>query len=236
MARLARLSIGGCPHLVVQRSAARPIVSDAAQIKQLLAVLRQAAVESSVALHAYSVLSQGLWLVATPSDGAAVGRMMQSVGRRYVRWLNDRLGSGGPLFGGRFRAAILEPESALLDAMRFVETRPVVLGGVESPAGYSWSSYRHHVGLSADAAVQDHPLYWALGNTPFERQAAYRALVEAPLPAVTVDELERALKGGWAVGSVSFKSRIEPVSGRRVSRARPGRPRGRPESGGSAMH
>src|SRR5262249_37711046 len=131
-----------------------------------------------------------------------------------------------------YRAAILESESVLLDAMRFVETRPVALGVVETAAGYSWSSYRHHVGLSGDAGVQDHPLYWALGNTPFDRQAAYRALIEVPLPAPTVDVLERALQGGWAVGSPSFIRHIKPLSGRRVSRAQPGRPRGRSNSGG----
>lgn len=234
MARLARLSIGGYPHLVAQGADARPIVADGIEGDRLLSLLRDAAGAARVALHAYALVPQGLWLVATPADGAGLGRLMQSVGRRYVRWVNARRGGAGTLFGGRYRAAILEPETAFLDALRYVEVRPVAVGSVESPEDYAWSSCRHHVGLAQDSGVQDHALYWALGNTPFERQATYRTLVHTPLSPQRTAELERGLRGGWVIGSPAFVRQIEPLCVRRPERARAGRPRTPASNAGSS--
>lgn len=227
MARLARLSIGGYPHLVVQRSDARPIVSDGVESARLLVLLREAAAAAKVALHGYALLPQAAWLVATPADGVGLGRLMQAVGRRYVRWVNQRRGGAGSLFGGRYRAALLEPETMFLDALRYVEARPVTCGVVEWPQDYAWSSYRHHVGLASDPAIEDHPVYWALGNTPFDRQAAYRARAQQPLSSAVADGFERALRGGWVVGSPEFVRRISLSCPRRPVRAQPGRPRRR---------
>jgi REP-associated tyrosine transposase len=225
MARLARLSIGGYPHLVAQAAGPRPIVADGIEGDRLLSLLRDATSALRVALHAYALVPQGLWLVATPADGAGLGRLMQSVGRRYVRWVNERRGTAGTLFGGRYRAAILEPETGFLDALRYVEARPVAVGTVELPEEYAWSSCRHHVGLAQDPSVQDHGLYWALGNTPFERQAAYRVMVHTPLSRQRTAELERGLRGGWVIGSPAFVRQIGPQCVRRPTHARAGRPR-----------
>ncbi len=234
MARLARLSIGGYPHLVAQGVGPRPLVADAIEGDRLLSLLRDATSAARVSLHAYALVPQGLWLVATPADGAGLGRLMQSVGRRYVRWVNDRRGGAGTLFGGRYRAAILEPETAFLDALRYVEARPVAVGSVESPEDYAWSSCRHHVGLVQDPGVQDHGLYWALGNTPFERQAAYRALAHTPLSPERAAEFERGLRGGWVIGTPAFVRHIEPLCVRRPTQARAGRPRTRTSSAGTS--
>jgi hypothetical protein len=38
---------------------------------------------------------------------------------------------------------------------------------------YPWSSYCHHAGIRPDGLMTDHAKVWALGNTPFQREAAY---------------------------------------------------------------
>ena len=73
--------------------------------------------------------------------------------------------------------------------------------------------------------LQDHTLYWALGNTPFERQIAYRAAVHAGLAQAEVTRFDKALAGGWVVGSDAFVRSIEPQCARRPVPARAGRPR-----------
>jgi hypothetical protein len=75
----------------------------------------------------------------------------------------------------------------------------------------------------ADARVR-HPLYWALEH-PFERQAAYRAWLGAGPGSGCVEQFERALAGGWVVGSTEFVRQIEHLCPRRPQRARAGRPR-----------
>jgi putative transposase len=225
MARLARLSIGGYPHLVVQHAGARAVVSDDDDADQLLGVLRAAAAEADVGLHGYALLPQGLWLLATPADAHGLGRAMQSIGRRFVRWVNDRRREKGGLFDGRYRAALLEPETELLLALRYIESQPVLAGVAATPEESRWSSCRHHVGLATDPWLADHPVYWALGNTPFERQAAYRIFLHQGVSVDEATRLERALTGGWVLGSKVFVKQIAPLCSRRPERSQAGRPR-----------
>jgi putative transposase len=225
MARLARLSIGGYPHLVAQRAGARAVVTNDDDAGQLLSVLRAAMAEADVGLHGYALLPRGLWLLATPADAHGLGRAMQAIGRRYVRWVNDRRREKGGLFDGRYRAALLEPESELIPALRYVESQPVLAGLAAAPEESRWSSCRHHVGLATDAWLADHAVYWALGNTPFERQAAYRAFLHQGVSAAEAARLERALTGGWVLGSKTFVRQIAPLCSRRPERSHAGRPR-----------
>jgi len=225
MARLARLAVGGFPHLVVQRSGSRVLLADDDDAGRLLVSLRDATAEAGVALHGYALLPHALWLLVTPSESVGVGRAMQAIGRRYVRWINDQRKEHGGLFTGRYRAALLEPDAQLLEALRFVEWQPVHAGLAQAPEDYRWSSCRHHIGLTADPIVRVHPLYWGLGNTPFERQAAYRGWLAVGPGSACDERFERALAGGWVLGSSEFVRQIEHLCARRPQRARAGRPR-----------
>jgi putative transposase len=225
MARLARLSIGGYPHLVLQRSGPQQLVTDEPDAEQLLAALREAMRDGQVALHGYALLPQAMWLLATPADPRALGCALQAVGRRYVRAYHARHGGRGALFEGRYRAAIVEPDALFLSALQFVETQPVRTGLVAAAEDYRWSSFRHHAGFGADPFLQDHALYWTLGNTPFERQAAYLAAVQTGLPASDAGRFDQALAGGWVAGSAAFLDLIAPHCVRRAAPSRAGRPR-----------
>jgi putative transposase len=230
MARLARLTLGGYPHLVRLRTGARPLLHDDVDAGRLLADLRTAAAEAQVAIHGYALLPEALWLLATPEDDGGLGRLLQALGRTYVRAYNQRHGGRGALFDGRYRAAIVEPGATFLAALHFVEAQPVQAGRAAAPADYPWSSYRHHAGLVVDPALRVHALVWALGNTPFERQAAHRAAVEAGAEGGRGAQFDQALAGGWVVGSKAFVDRVEPLCSRRPRPGRPGRPRTRPST------
>jgi putative transposase len=225
MARLARLTLGGYPHLVRLRTGARPLLHDDVDAGRLLADLRAAAGDARVAIHGYALLPEALWLLATPEDAGGLGRLLQALGRTYVRAYNHRHGGRGALFDGRYRAAVVEPGATLLAALHYVETQPVLAGRAAAPADYPWSSYRHHAGVVVDPVVRVHSLVWALGNTPFERQATHRVAVERGVGAAQATQFERALAGGWALGSDAFLTRIEPLCSRRPRPGRPGRPR-----------
>ncbi|HQR70541.1 MAG TPA: transposase [Burkholderiaceae bacterium] len=225
MARLPRLAVGGLPHLVVQRTAARRILVDDEEAGFLLAVLRDAVADAAVAVHGYALLPQAVWLLATPADAGGISRAMQSIGRRYVRWLNERRGERGGLFSGRYRAALLQPDTELLPALRYVELQPVSGALTAAPEDYRWSSCRHHLGLASDPALQVDAAYWALGNTPFDRQAAYRDFLRAGVMPECAARFDQALAGGWVLGSPEFVRQIAGISPRRPQRARAGRPR-----------
>ena len=103
-------------------------------------------------------------------------------------------------------------------------------GLVSSAVEFAASSAAHHAGLRSDALMAAMPAdsaYWRLGNTPFERDAAYRRLLELPMRAADVQRIETTLLKGWALGSCAFLANIGAFAGRRPSP----KPRGRPPLG-----
>jgi putative transposase len=216
MARLARLAMAGQAHLVRQRGhRGGPVFVDAVDRAAYRAALHEAAVAESVQVHALALLDDEVLLLVSPGQATSLGRFMQSVGRRYVSAYNRRHRHAGTLWDGRFRCGVVEPGATRLDALRLVDGRSAE-PGITSAA--------HRTGAVRDASLIDPPEYWQLGNTPFEREAAWRSLLAAGLPAARGDALLRAANGGWAAGSAAFAELAEAEAGRP---ARP-RPRGRP--------
>lgn len=226
MARLPRLTLPDYPHHIIQRGNNRqPIFMDRQDFERMLALLAESARQYGVALHAYVLMDNHFHLLATPSTAEALPHMMQAVGRSYVRYFNHRHGRSGTLWEGRYRATLIESERYLLACMAYIDLNPVRAGMVAQASDWPWSSHHHYTGLRQDKLITAHPLYWLLGNTPFAREAAYSALVQAGLHADTQVALSDATLKGWALGSEQFVAQLQEKVPRRVSKARPGRPR-----------
>ncbi|QSI76767.1 transposase [Niveibacterium microcysteis] len=224
MARLARLYIPGLPQLITQRGNNRnPLFLDETDYQQFLAWLRDALKECDVALHAYVLMPNHVHLLVTAEDAQGASRLMQRLGRRYVRWFNDRHRRTGTLWEGRYRSTVVDPAQWLLHAYRYVELNPVRAGLVPDAAYWVWSSARAHLGHESDPYLTDHAMFWALGNTPFDRQAAYRKTVEAGLSTQELEAIRFAAHRGWMLGDPPD----EPGDPAPTRRARP-LPKGRP--------
>jgi putative transposase len=225
MARLPRLILPAQPHHVIQRgNNGQPVFLDAADYEAFLGWLRAGARQFKVALHAYALLPERLHLLVSPPDELALGQMMQWIGRHYVPYFNRKYQRSGSLWQGRYKTSVLDPDDFFLLCSRYVELAPVHAGLAGAPLDYVWSSYGHHAGLRADPAITDHPLYWALGNTPFEREAAYIALAEQGLSGGELATLERAVQKGWPLASEPFKQDLQQRLKRQVLPAKRGRP------------
>lgn len=224
MARLPRLSIPGQPHLLLQRARAggRLFVDDVDR-RHYLDALAGALRSSAVALHAYVLMDDHVHLLATPAQAASLGRAMQRLGRRYVAAFNARHGLRGSPFEGRFRAAVIEPERYLLASIRHLELNPVRHGWVALPEDYAWSSAAHHAGTRRDPLISEHPLFWRLGNTPFDREAAWRAISQLPLDPRDAAAMRAAAGKGWALGGDAFLVEAAKATGRRLVPLKRGR-------------
>lgn len=226
MARLPRLIIPSLPHYVIQRGANRqPLFQDADDHLQFLGWLKTGAKTFKVAVHAYVLLPDQLHLLATPADATGLAQLMQWLGRYYVPYFNQKYARAGALWQGRYKTAVIDAEHFFLLCSRYLEHVPVQAGLAGHEREYSWSSYAHHVGLQPDALITDHALYWALGNTPFDREGAYLRLCEQGLGSAQIKTLEQAVLKGWPLGSDAFKQALELKMQRQVLPAKRGRPR-----------
>ena len=226
MARQPRLTVPGYPHHVIQRGNNRqPIFLDDADRLRFLGLLAEQAEKHQVALHAYVLMDNHVHLLLTPQTEAGLPQFMQAVGRSYVRGFNERHGRTGTLWEGRYRSSLIETDRYMLACMTYIDLNPVRAGMVAEPAAYPWSSHRHYIGQQFDKLVSPHALVWSLGNTPFAREDAYRALVEAGLRPADQAALTRSVLTGWALGSAGFLQSLEQNTQRRVVPAQAGRPR-----------
>lgn len=242
MARLSRLSVAAVVHYVLQRGHnGGAIAHDDDDAGRLLQILRESALSSGVAMHAYAVTTRELRVLATPDSAIGISRMMQSLGRRYAALFNRRHGRSGALWDGRFRSALIESGAPTLLSLRHIDGLARLDGGAAADHGQLptapdmgtsgagidavlRSSVGHRIGGLRDAALVDPDAYWQLGNTPFERESSYRALLAETLGEAERQALQRAVQGAWAFGSARF---IENLSAMTMRPLAP-RPRGRP--------
>lgn len=230
MARLNRLVVPGLAHHVVQRAVvgqtAFPNPSDHHLFK---AALQRSSSECRVALHAYVLLPHGFQLLITSHEDGDLGRMMQALSRFYVPAFNRRYERSGSLWQSRYRAAPVGGAQALLTCMLYIEQAPLRDAGANA-IDFPWSSAAAHAGARTDSVLSTIPAesaYWSLGNTPFEREAAYGRLLDQALPAAELAAVESTTLKGWAFGSGEFIASLVESTTRRVAVAAKGRPKKR---------
>ncbi len=225
MARLPRLVLPHHPHYIIQTGNDRQLIfRDDEDRGKLLGWLKESAKEFNVAIHAYVLMPSQLHLLATPATAQALAQTMQRAGRYYVPWYNAKYARTGSLFQGRFKTSLIEAAPYFMACSRYIESIPVRAELAAEPAEYPWSSYAHHAGLRADPLIVDHSLYWALGNTPFQREAAYIELSRPALAPAEIAVLEAAVLKGWPLGSGQFKEEVQHRAKRQVLPAKRGRP------------
>ena len=218
MARQPRAVFAGLPHLVALRvQHQQSLAVDDEDRSNALSRLGAAMQAQAVSLHAYGLRQDLVELVVTPNSSDSLSRAMQDFAKRHAAAFNRRHGRHGGLWAGRFAVAALEADPWLLRAMVRVE-QPL------ADALRPWSSAAHHAGLRADPLISEPAAYWGLGNTPFEREAAYRQLLLERTPVEWTLALDAALRGGRPLGSEAFLRFLEAQAHRSFARA----PRGRP--------
>ena len=226
MPRKPRYYVPGVPVHVIQRGNNRAACFFAEEdYRVYLDCLGEAARDRGCQVHAYVLMTNHVHLLMTPTTPEAISKVMQSVGREYVLYINHTYRRTGTLWEGRHKASLIDSELYLLVCYRYIEMNPVRAGMVNSPADYRWSSYRHHALAEPDPVIEDHTLYHALGRTPEERTTAYRELFRTHLDPIQVHAIRAATNVGMPLGNERFKEQIETALQCKVGHAHRGRPR-----------
>jgi len=200
--RPARLELPGVPLHVRHRGNNRAacFFSDIDR-RFYLKCLAMAAGRNGCAIHAYVLMPNHVHLLVTPHEGGATGRMMQDVGRRYVRVLNNVHGRTGTLWEGRFRSSLVHDERYFLTLHRYIERNPVRAGLAVRPGDYPWCSYDHYSGSHVNPLITEHPTFQALGTNLAERRAAFRELCAQDIGADMLKTIREAIDTDTAIGA-----------------------------------
>ncbi|MFN0300304.1 MAG: transposase [Burkholderiales bacterium] len=226
MPRRPRIQLDGVPLHIVQRGHNRaPCFFGEEDYSIYLHWLGEALGEAQCALHAYVLMTNHAHLLLTPRKAEAVPRLMMSLGRRFVQYMNRTHGRSGALWDSRYKSSVIQPDTYLLTCQRYIELNPVRAATVSGPAHHRWTSYRRNALGAADSRITPHALYLELGSSDKARQAAYRALFRTQLEQTTIDDIRLALNQNQPLGNARFYAMIERATGTRREARVQGRPR-----------
>lgn len=127
-----------------------------------------------------------------------------------MRYFNQRHGRSGTLWEGRYRNTLVQAERYLLPCTAYLDPEPGARWMCNDPADFRWSSHGHYIGLRSDRpTITPHPLYWALGNTPFARDEACTAvLVREGIGRAQQMAITDSALNGWALATADFLLRL----------------------------
>jgi putative transposase len=227
MARLPRISPVDVPVHIIQRGNNRQVCFAAEEdYGAYIGWLTEYAKKYMVDIHAWVLMSNHVHLLCTPLREGSLSLMMQSLGRRYVRYFNHEYQRSGTLWEGRYKSCLIQEEFYLLEVYRYIELNPVRAEMVAAPGDYRWSSYQvNALGHRSDLCTP-HSVYLALEGDAAERRNNYRALFERHVEDELLNEIRATMNKGLVLGTDRFKEEIETLTGRRVKAKKRGRPLG----------
>ena len=179
MPRQPRLVISGYPHHVILRGNNKSAIFYNDEDRRLFTIcLKESKEKTRSEIYAYCFMTNHIHLLVAPSTEDGLGSMMQSLGRRYVQYINKKYTRTGTLWEGRFKSSLVSKDEYLLTCNMYIELNPVRAKIVKHPGDYRWSSYDFKAEGRRDDLLDLDPVYQGLGNTPEARQLAYKAMFE----------------------------------------------------------
>lgn len=230
MARLSRVSPAGVTQHIIQRGNNRQACfKDDEDMKAYIGWLEDFSARYDIDVHAWVLLKNHVHILCTPHKEDAVSKMMQSIGRMYVRYFNLKYKRSGTLWEGRFKACLVQSDKYLIDVCRYIDTKAVREKKAKAAKDYSWSSYSSNALGEASKLQTPHKEYNKLGKSKAERIKTYKKLADTALGADLIKQITDTVNKGMALGDAEFTTEIESTTNKRVTPRKAGRPRKNPE-------
>ncbi|MBI4828862.1 MAG: transposase, partial [Nitrospinae bacterium] len=156
-------------------------------------------------IHAYCLMDNHYHLLVETPD-ANLSQGMRQLNGMYTQSFNRAHNRVGHVFQGRYKSVLIQKESHLLEAARYIALNPVRARAVEAPEHWPWSSYLGTAGLR-----KPHPCLkadWILSQFGRQKRLAqkkYRTFVRAGMGA---EPLWKKARGMVALGDEGYLKRI----------------------------
>lgn len=173
MARKPRIHYSGATyHVTLHGNGGQDIFFDEDDGREFRALIADGLDRMGHTLYAYSFLPNSAHLLIEVGD-VPLSKIMQNLSFRYTRYINTKMDREGHLFGGRFKALLIEPEKYLLSAMRAIHMAPVRAGLATSASDWLWSSDRAYRRGASDNYISRVKLQLMLSPKSADQAGAY---------------------------------------------------------------
>ena len=191
MPRPLRLEFENAWYHVMNRGAGKQIIYKTdLQRKKFLEIVAQSVDLFGAEIHAYCLMDNHYHLlVKTPRSN--LSRIMRHINGLYTQYFNAQEGTDGSLFRGRYKAIVVDGDSYLLQASRYIHLNPLAAKMVQTADQYLWSSYSAYLDPARRAPwlkVEE----LSFMSSPTGNPAIYQRFVEAGIDEETRDFYGRA--------------------------------------------
>lgn len=195
-------------HLMSRGNAKQCIFEDETDHMVFLELLEKLLSKFSITCLAYCLLWNHFHLLVVPTLHT-VSRFMQDLNSDYCLGFNRRHGRSGHVLGDRFKGPIVEDNSYLLMALRYIAQNPVEARRATGPDGWRWSSYRATAGLEPCPSFLSLGRVWSAfdATDPVTGRDRYVTFVNAESAADGFTELNSALY----IGGCDFGRKVDPL-------------------------
>ena len=171
----------------------------------------------SIKLYAYCLLTNHFHILVSPEKADDLSKWMQWFMTSHVRRYHTHYGTTGHVWQGRFKSFIVQEDSHLLTAVRYIEGNPVRAGMVNSAAAWFWSSHSDRI----------NGIEKTLSRLPIELPPDWTSYVDEPLTDKELEKLRKSVNRQAPYGEEEWQIRISVALGLGSTLKSRGRPRKR---------
>ena len=206
---------GACYDIMLQGNNRQTIFMTAQDRRFFLSLLEEYKDRYQLKVHAYCLMSNYAHLLLETAQ-PNLSKVMQGFNTAYTKNFNQRHGTVGHVFQGRYRALVVDKANCLLEVTCYIHLAPAREGLKDKPWRYPWSSCQAYVGTGDEGSLVDaSETLQGLGEDGRSRSAKYleciqERLGEADSKPETVSKV--------FVGDDAFAAQVRALCGQTESR------------------
>ncbi len=141
MARKNRVWYPGAIYHVMNRGNRKALIfKEKGDYQHFLEQVMHAKKHYPFKVHAICLMPNHFHIVVE-TEMTDLGKIMSKILTSYAMFFNKKYSLVGHLFGGRYKASLIEDAAYFLEVNRYIHLNPVKAMMVKSPADYEYSSY-----------------------------------------------------------------------------------------------
>ena len=212
MARKPRIHVpGGFYHVILRGNAGQDIFYSVEDTKYFESLISEGIERFGHRVHTYCWMKNHVHMVIQVAN-IPLSKIIQNISFRYTLYINKKYDKTGHLFQGRYKAILIDPQSYLLQLVRYINLNPLTANIVNKPEEYRWSSYRAFVGkCRTDWLTLDYILKLFSDNRT-EAIEQYQEFVQDRDEADLNIDFSSGNKHGYVLGDDLFAEKVIQAS------------------------
>jgi len=170
----------------------------------------------TIKLYGYCLMPNHFHMVVKPEKGEELSKWMQWLMTSHVRRYHRHYGSSGHVWQGRYKSFMIQEDSHLQMAMRYIEGNAARAKLVQSATEWRWSSHEETLGKK-ERTLTD--------AVPIELPGEWDRYVDEPFTETELDRLRMSVNRQTPFGDTTWQMKICKEFGLESTMKRKGRPK-----------